>query len=414
MTQQIAEDATTTGMADGIPDDLRRKALAKEWPLVTIVRALQGGVKEELLHQALDAGMTPIQAREMLLSGRGEGPTVSMAWAKVATERGIRAKVGKKGLTIDAINIGSYADVPDIWPDQTMRPRGSVVKPGAVSMGYTIYSKAEVWADNLGSLYEEAIQRRWRPATDIPWESIKPLPEDRERAMGQLCTELCEYNYMTILALGKWTREVSYGFHEVKLFLSTVLFDAGRHYEAFRKRALANGSGLGVQATGDRLIPIRDALCFAEMAAIVFLVNDSFVQSLYLLGAGLAQNEAESRLFSLAAQDKARHLAYGIEHTRFLLEHQPERREEIRRYLAKGEEYLAKDHEKDAPMREALAILLGGGLEQIGEGFERLKDFRRRQVLTYLSRVEAAGLTDHREHLWPEIAAYLEPAATPA
>ncbi len=143
MTQQTAEDVATTGPPDGIPDDLRRKALAKDWPLVTIVRALQGGVKEELLHQALDAGMTPLQAREMLLGGRGEGPTVSMAWAKVDTERGIRAKVGKKGLTIDAINVGSYADVPDVWPDQTMRPRGSVVKPGAVSMGYTIYSKAE-------------------------------------------------------------------------------------------------------------------------------------------------------------------------------------------------------------------------------------------------------------------------------
>ncbi len=119
-------------------------------------------------------------------------------------------------------------------------------------------------------------------------------------------------------------------------------------------------------------------------------------------------------MFRMAMQDKARHIAYGIEHTRYILEHQPERRGEILRYLAKGEEYLAKDHAKDAPMREALAILLGGSLEQIGEGFQKLKDFRRRQVLTYLRRVEAAGLVDHRERLWPDIAAYLEPAATPA
>ena len=33
--------------------------------------------------------------------------------------------------------------------------------------------------------------------------------------MGQLCTELCEYKYMVILALGKWIRKVSYGDHEV-------------------------------------------------------------------------------------------------------------------------------------------------------------------------------------------------------
>jgi hypothetical protein len=413
MVQKTAEGQDAAGSADGIPTDLRRKAKAKNWPLPVVARALQAGVAAELLHHALDAGMTPLQAREMLTGGQGERPQLSMAWARVATERGIRARPGKRGLTIDDINVGSYADVPDMWPDQTMRPRGAYVKPGAVSMGYTIYSKAEVWADNLGQLYEEAIQRRWAPATDIPWETLTPLPEDRERAMGQLCTELCEYNYMVILALGKWIREVSYGYHEVKLFLSTVLFDVARHFEAFRKRALANGGGLGVQGVGWKLVPIRDALCYSEMAALVFLVNDSFVQSVYELGAGLAQSEADSRLFSLAAQDKARHLAYGVEHMRYLVEHQPERREEMRRYLSKGEEYLAKDDATNAPLREALAILLGGGLERIGEGFRKLKDFRRRQVLEYLSRVQAAGV-DHRASLWPDLADYLEPTTAAA
>jgi hypothetical protein len=410
MAQEVKSE-TAASTTVGIPADLRKKAKEKNWPIVFIERALARGAPPEALHQALDAGLTPLEAMQTLASsGAGAGLELGMAWSKVDTERGIRAKPGKKGLTIDDINVGSYAEVPDMWPDQTMRPRGAYVKPGAVSMGYTIYSKAEVWADNLGSLYEEAIQRRWAPATDIPWETITPLPEARERAIGQICTELCEYHYMVILALGKWIREVSYGYHEVKLFLSTVLFDSARHFEAFRKRALANGSGLGMQGTGDRLLPIRDAMCYSEMATLVFLMNDSFVLSLYELGAGLAQNEAESRLFSLAAQDKARHLAYGVEHTRFLLEHQPERRDEIRKYLSKGEEYLAKDDVQDVPMREALAIHLGGGLEQIGQGFRRLRDFRRRQVLAYLGRVEAAGLKDHRARLLPELAAYLEQA----
>jgi hypothetical protein len=40
-------------------------------------------------------------------------------------------------------------------------------------MGYSIYEKAELWSDNSADLYEEAIQRRWRPATDIDWNSIR-------------------------------------------------------------------------------------------------------------------------------------------------------------------------------------------------------------------------------------------------
>jgi hypothetical protein len=414
MTETTADKTASTATAGDIPDDLREKAAAKNWPQSFIQRALARGATPAMLHQALDAGMTPEEAiAEMASSGEMKMPGLSMSWARVDTERGIRAKPGKKGLTIDAINVGSYGEVPDLWPDQTMRPRGAHQDPGTMSMGYSIYSKSEVWADNLGELYEEAIQRRWGSANDIPWASIAPLPEDREQAMCQLCTELSEYNYAVILALGKWIREVSYGFHEVKLFLSTVLYDAGRHFEAFRKRALSNGGSLGVQGTGYRLIPIRDAQNYSEMASLVFLLNDSFVQSTYLLGAGLAQSEAESKLFSLAAQDKARHLAYGVEHMRYLLEHSPERREEIYKYLLKGEHYLGRDHDEDAPTREALAILLGGGLREIGAGFRKLEEFRQRQVSAYLSRLEAAGLDQHAERLAPRLAGNMEPAPTP-
>ena len=55
-------------------------------------------------------------------------------------------------------------------------------------------------------------------------------------------------------------------------------------------------------------------------------------------------------------------------------------------------------------MREALAIHLGGGVKHIGDGFRRLDDFRHRQLQAYLGRVEAAGLEDHENILWPELA----------
>jgi hypothetical protein len=99
-----------------IPPDLWAKAEAKRWPLILIQQALALGVPAAQLHEALDSGMTGSQAREMMVSQPGAAPTVQMKWARVETERGVRARPGKKGLTIDAINVGSYGVVPEYWP----------------------------------------------------------------------------------------------------------------------------------------------------------------------------------------------------------------------------------------------------------------------------------------------------------
>jgi hypothetical protein len=53
-------------------------------------------------------------------------------------------------------------------------------------LGYSIRDKADLWADSAAALYEEAIQRRWAPATDIPWNTVKPLPEPLERTICQV------------------------------------------------------------------------------------------------------------------------------------------------------------------------------------------------------------------------------------
>ena len=78
----------------------------------------------------------------------------------------------------------------------------------------------------------------------------------------------------------------------------------------------------------------------------------------------------------------------------------------MQRYLEKGEGGLIVD-DRDTPTREALAILLGGGKERIGEGFRRLEDMRWRQVLNYLRRLEWATLEEHAERLLPELSRYV-------
>ncbi len=396
-----------------IPADLAARAKAVGWPDELVAQALAGGASPEDLTRYMSMGVTADQVREFMAAragGAGDepaGPQLDLSWMYIPTEWGTRAKPTKHGLTLDAINIGKYGDIPDVWEHQTELPRGAIPIPGVESMGYSVYEKQELWADNVGELYEEAIQRRWRPATDIPWDTLEPLPDDVERAICQICTHLSEKAQLEADVLAGWEPKLSYGYHEVKLYLSTTIFEGARHAEVFRKRALANGGGLGLQSPGWGFRSITDARSFTEMLIIQMVVQDSFTLTQYQYGEAFARNPAEQLIFRLAMQDKARHVAYGIAHLRYVLLHRMERRPELYRYLDKGEAMLVAD-DRDSATREAFAILMSGSKDKIEEGLKLYEGLRRRQVQQYLDRLTWATI-DRAEQLNPALRAYIQP-----
>ena len=71
---------------------------------------------------------------------------------------------------------------------------------------------------------------------------------------------------------------------------------------------------------------------------------------------------------------------------------------------------MVYDEEKDTPLREALIILLGGGVsrEQILDGVRKLEYFKRRWLRDYLARLAAAGLPERRERIHPLLKKYVE------
>lgn len=347
-------------------------------------------------------------ARLDLETGEAEAPVFvppGLKWMNANTEWGMRARPGPEGLTVSRIMLGSYGYVPDTWDNLTMLSRGSAPLPGVEAMGYSIFEKQEVWADNAPHLYEEAIQRRWRPATDIDWASIQPLPEDLERAIGQVCTAVSEQSYAGASIIGGWLKQISYGFIEVKLYLGTDIFDRARHAEAFRKRALCNGGGLGMQGSGLFLRTVNESKNFTEMATMLMLLNDSFLLTLFRFLEVHANNQAERQLYALAAQDKTRHVAYASEHLKFALLHKPQRSAEVHKYLEKAERMLAHDVEADVPFREALTIGFGQG--DMAKGHATYQLLRRRQVESYLQHLEAGHLRGRRERLHPDLAKFL-------
>lgn len=401
----MAEEAATIE----IPPQLAERARVAGWPDDLLIEAITGGANPNDLIRFMAMGVTADQARQFMTAqaaGNPPPPELTLAWMNIPALWGTRAIPTKKGLTIDAINVGKYGDVPDVWEHQTEMPRGAVAISGVEGMGYTIYEKQEVWSENAGELYEEAIQRRWRPATDIPWNTIQELPDDIERAVCQICTHFSEKAQLEADVLAGWEPEISYGYHEIKLYLATVIFEGARHNEVFRKRALSNGGGLGLQSPGWSFRSVTDSRNFTEMIIVQMVLQDSFTLVQYQYGERYAHNPAEQLLYRLAVQDKARHVAYGMAHLKYTLLDRPERREEIYRYLDKGESLLVAD-DKDSATREAFAIIFGGGKDNITEGLKTYDQMRRRQVEQYLDRLKWATV-DRTERLYPALRAYIE------
>ena len=371
-----------------IPQDARDKARSLGWEDGLIELALEKGHSLQEVWQALRGGVDGATAKQFLAGGAMVRP--DFAWMKVPTEWGmrIRASDPEIGLTIGDLNVGTYGDIPDVWYNRSEIARGSYPSSMVEDMGYTIFDKALVWADSCVPLYEIAIRDRWVSATDLPWGTLTPLASDVEKAVCQLMTEQSERAYFEGALLSGWLPEISYGYLELKLFLSTVIYDLARHAEAFRKRALANGGGLGLQAPTDYSRAAREARSFPELAMILF-VQDSMLLTLFENGDRIAQNDLEREMYRLCAKDRRRYLDYHVERLKHFLFKLPERREEQELYLNKAESRMVKDW-ADAAVSEPLAILLGGGRERIDEGRARLSELRKLQVLEYLANLEKA------------------------
>ncbi len=294
---------------------------------------------------------------------------------------------GSKGLTLDSLNVGIYGEIPSHWPDQSRNPRGAIPAKSPMPLGYLVVDKDALWSPMAAELYEEAVQRRWSPATDVPWDSLSPLPDDVERAICQLCTEFMHYSSVEMEVLTSWLPKLSYGYHEVKQFLATASLDAGRRYEAFRKRALYNGGGLGLESKGqiNRFL-LESTGGWSETAAGYSLIRGLFFLTTceYLLQH--SYNSAERTIYENVVQDVARLVSYCFDHLKYAFAANPLKKLSIEDMLTTGVIMLARDL-KDPVLRESLAIVFAGGVsdaQKLGfpKYFDLVDEFRTRHLET--------------------------------
>jgi len=343
---------------------------------------------------------------------------LDLGWMKRRGEWGVRAEPSKQGLTLADIQIGSYGDPVAVSDNQTGRPRGAAARATSMRIGgYSVTRKSEIWLENASFLYEEALQRQWSSATDVPWHTIRPLPDDIEQAQCQLATFLTEVEFVAGDVPARWISQTTPDYFEPRQCLLAQVMDESRHMDVFRKRALANGGGLMLTSGGTAGVvgSIDLSRDFTEMSSRLHISGEGAVLTIFRMGELMAYNEAEKAMYRLCSQDEARHVAFGVMHMRYMSEAAPERREEIQCYLDEAERQILAGSQNPAGTQtdasEALAILLGGGKDKYDEGLKKLIAIRKRQVTEYVKRVRTTGFGDRFDNGRSQLPALMNQAA---
>ena len=317
-----------------------------------------------------------------------------------------KAEESRYGLTLADIQIGEYGETPDVSDNLTGRPRGSAPRPGSYRIGnYAVRTKNEIWLDNASFLYEEALQRQWSSATDVPWHTIEPLPDDMEQAECQLATFFTEVEFVAGDVPARWVSETTPDFFEARQVLLAQVMDESRHMDVFRKRAMANGGGL-MQATGATsgfVGSIDLSRDFTEMSSRLHLSGEGAVLTMFRMGELMAQNEAEKAMYRLCAQDEARHVAFRRDahalHVR--RSSRTQGRDPLLPRRGRGPDRLRRRQSRGpaaARWANPSPFCSAGGKDKFDEGMNMLTAIRRRQFREYKKRIVSAGFGERFEN----------------
>jgi hypothetical protein len=332
---------------------------------------------------------------------RLERGSYSLHWTDTTNSHwGTKVAPSSRGLTYNDINRSkAYGTIPERADYRNLSPRGSVRAEHRDRMpeleAYTLLDKYEMWADNVSTLYEEAKSRQWNSTTDIPWSELEPVSEDLEKAACQFSTFLSEVEFVAGDFPSRWIYKIPADFFEVKNFLVTQMMDEARHMEVFRKRALAGGGGLlhASPAFEWSMKAILEAPTHTMGTYLLNLLGEGFVLSVFRAGEFLARTHVDREIFRRCMQDEARHVAYGTMELKSYLENHPDPAvalANMHRFADLGELVLFTSF-VDPCLLEPIAVLMGGSLAEIDEGFEGISFLWTTLREEYLQRCDRAN-----------------------
>lgn len=259
--------------------------------------------------------------------------------------------------------------------------RGALVEAGSPEFHFRLARKEEVWSGDAARMYAQAAASQWDPATAIPWGAEFDLPGEVEDAVVQIMTYLVENETAALIVPSRFVAQMHPHFREVMQVLAIQAADEARHIEVFTRRALLKRSELGLSTAGGQasLQTLVDEPDFAVAAFLLSVLGEgTFLNLLWFLDR-CAPDPVTSAVCRLAAQDEARHVAFGMAHLREHLLAQPSMRETLQNAVRRRHNDLQNTAGLNAEVFDALVLLAAGSWERadIGRGHDLVSALNR-------------------------------------
>lgn len=276
--------------------------------------------------------------------------------------------------------------------------RGAVVEAGGPEFYFRLDSKAEVWANSVPRLYQQAAAAQWDPATAIDWDTPFDLEPEIEAAVVQVMTYLIENETAALLVPSKFLAQLHPHFREVMQLLAIQVADEARHVEVFTRRAtLRRKDSLGLSTVGGQhsLKTLFDEPDFTHASFLLSVLGEGTFLNLLWFLERYAPDPLTRQVARLAAQDEARHVAFGIGHLQYAIALDPSLKGRLASSAVRRHDALAQTAGLNEEVFDALVILAAGAWEPdaIAAGFDKVQILKQQMASDRTSRLVKLGFS---------------------
>jgi hypothetical protein len=259
--------------------------------------------------------------------------------------------------------------------------RGATIEAGTPEFNFHLVDKIDVWADTAGHIYQQAVAAQWDSETAVPWSASFDLPDDLEDAVVQVMTYLIENETAALIVPSRFIAQLHPHFREAMQVLAIQAADEARHIEVFTRRARLKRHQLGVSTIGGQtsLKTLVDEPDFAIASFLLSVLGEGTFLSLLRFIERHAPDPVTAAVARLAAQDEARHVAFGLAHLGQHLSQDPGFRPRLADSVRRRHDVLRHTAGLNEEVFDALLLIAAGSWdhEALRQGSQRLYELTR-------------------------------------